>query len=392
MKPTTVQGYVGQPVLINRENDPEFQLPKDGWYHIVPKGEFIHKPTGLMQVIDDQACKNIINRFNAEKTKPHFPGILVDYDHFSQDTDKPSEAAGWIAELDNREDGVWAQIRWSDKGKEAVQGGRYRLVSPVWKRLDCETLDNGRVRPKRLDSVALTNDPNLKGLVPLSNRSGWESDADVDYKLELISLLGLGSDATDEEIKQALDERQHAPKGEPEKAKPKKVAGKRGLRNRSSDMDGEVQTGLSEAEVQEILSNREAEFQQEAETLRNRIEELEAENETLKNAQVDSDLREFNSVITDAEATKEMLLSNRESTIKMLTGLKKQKETAKKAPNAPLHNREEAEQPTLDNSAGEEVAAKIMNRCKEIQSTVRINGKPVNFAQAWQMARKEVAK
>ena len=71
--------------------------------------------------------------------------------------------------LTSNEAGLWAKIRWSDVGEEAVKGGRYRFLSPVWSRSDCEDLGNGRVRPKRLLNAAVTNDPNLKGLRPLSN-------------------------------------------------------------------------------------------------------------------------------------------------------------------------------------------------------------------------------
>ncbi|MCH8512323.1 MAG: hypothetical protein LAT83_11820 [Kiritimatiellae bacterium] len=43
-------------------------------------------------------------------------------------------------------------------------------MSPVWSRSDCVDLGDDRVRPVRLLNAAVTNDPNLKGLVPLSNR------------------------------------------------------------------------------------------------------------------------------------------------------------------------------------------------------------------------------
>lgn len=160
----------GIATLFNRSNDGAFATPKDGWYQIVPKGEFPHNDSGKLQVLDADALKSIVNRFNDEAKSENFPGILVDFDHFSTDPGKPSEAAGWIEQVENRTDGVWGKIRWSDVGLAAVSGGRYRLTSPVWNRKDCETLSGDRIRPMRLDSLALTNDPNMKGSVPLSNR------------------------------------------------------------------------------------------------------------------------------------------------------------------------------------------------------------------------------
>ena len=146
-----------------------FQVPVDGFYQIAPLGEFAHAQAGLVQVVDRDACEAMVNRFQEESKAPNFAGLLVDFDHFSLDGEKRSEAAGWITALENRDGGLFAKIRWSDVGEEAVKGGRYRFLSPVWARSDCTDLGNGRVRPMRLLNAAVTNDPNLKGMQPLSN-------------------------------------------------------------------------------------------------------------------------------------------------------------------------------------------------------------------------------
>ena len=165
-------------LLLNRDG---FQMPADGWYQIAPLGEFAHAQAGVVQVLDREACEAMVNRFRSESQAANFAGLLVDFDHFSLDGEKRSEAAGWITELEcrpaspegsavaNARPGLWARIRWSDVGEEAVKGGRYRFLSPVWARSDCVDLGNGRVRPVRLLNAAVTNDPNLQGMVPLSN-------------------------------------------------------------------------------------------------------------------------------------------------------------------------------------------------------------------------------
>ena len=76
--------------------------------------------------------------FNEEARQPNFPGLLVDFDHSSHDPAQPTTAAGWIGALEHRDDGLYAQIRWSDLGHQALTGGRYRLASPVWNRADCD--------------------------------------------------------------------------------------------------------------------------------------------------------------------------------------------------------------------------------------------------------------
>jgi len=169
-------------LLLNRDG---FQMPADGWYQIAPLGEFAHAQAGVVQVIDREACEAMVNRFRSESQAANFAGLLVDFDHFSLDGEKRSEAAGWITALEARFEGsgvgvqgsgegaekagLWAKIRWSDVGEEAVKGGRYRFLSPVWARSDCVDLGNGRMRPVRLLNAAVTNDPNLKGMRPLSN-------------------------------------------------------------------------------------------------------------------------------------------------------------------------------------------------------------------------------
>ena len=149
----------------------KFNFNEDAWIHVTPLGEFEHSGAGVVQVIDLEALKEIMNDFTTKTSTENFPGLLVDFDHFSMDTDKSSEAAGWITALRADDAGLWAKVRWTKKGKDAVEGGEYRLVSPVFpKPSDCEDLGGGRIRPLSLTSVALTNDPNIKGAKPLTNR------------------------------------------------------------------------------------------------------------------------------------------------------------------------------------------------------------------------------
>jgi len=148
-----------------------FILATDGWVQVTPCGEFPHAGAGVVQVIDREACDRIAADFNGRKSDSNFPGVLVDFDHFSLDTAQSSEAAGWITELESRDTGLWARVRWSDAGLAAVQGGRFRLMSPVFPPpSQCEDLGGGKIRPVVLVSVALTNEPNIKGGKPIANR------------------------------------------------------------------------------------------------------------------------------------------------------------------------------------------------------------------------------
>jgi phage I-like protein len=201
--------------LFNRSADGSFKLPEDGWFHLVPKGVFpIVDPENpkavLKQVVDDQALERMLNRFSEDATVPNFPGLLVDFDHFSYDSDKSSEAAGWVVKLENRSNGLWGQVKWTPKGEQAVKDGAYRFISPVWGKREAEKLTNSNFRPARLESLGLTNQPNLRGMVPLSNRDlavrevpAPESPDNKTMK-QVSAKLGLQPDASEDAVLAAV--------------------------------------------------------------------------------------------------------------------------------------------------------------------------------------------
>jgi hypothetical protein len=162
---------------------------------VVPIGEHEHH-SGTTQVCDRKALKNLKTQFDKDGSD-----LLVDYDHFSEDPDKPSEAAGWITAMEVRPDGLWAKVRWTKGGIDAVGSGRYRNLSPVFL-----AGEGDRVRPRKLKSVALTNNAALKGLIlnRAVSRMGLGVDEQVDYRLELLTLLGLDSGASDAELNHKL--------------------------------------------------------------------------------------------------------------------------------------------------------------------------------------------
>lgn len=151
-----------------------FRLPEDGWYNIAIAGEFPHAESGTVQVLDEDGMRSMAGEIHGCAADAAWPGILVDFDHQSLDTDKPSTAAGWIVDAEYRPTGLWAKIRWTSKGREALEGGTFRFISPVWAVADCEELGDKRLRPRHLMNCAVTNCPNIRGMVPLSNREAGE--------------------------------------------------------------------------------------------------------------------------------------------------------------------------------------------------------------------------
>ena len=177
--------------ILNRVNE-KFVHPADGWYMIEPRGEHPNRRGGVVQIIDDEAGASIANRFNADAAAgklSHGRELLIDHEHFKHDDDKETRAYGWLTALQNRSDGIYGQVRWSDTGRKAVDGGDYRFFSTEYDPADLKVLNDGklrRVRPLRLDGLTLTNDPNNRGGKPITNRSVPAATDDGD---ELSALL-----------------------------------------------------------------------------------------------------------------------------------------------------------------------------------------------------------
>ncbi len=324
-----------------------FQPVPDGWFHIAPHGTFPHS-NGAMQVIDAEACDTMLRTFNEEARQANFPGLLVDFDHFSHDPAQPTTAAGWISGLDHRDDGLYAQIRWSDLGHQALTGGRYRLASPVWNRADCDqwsasVAPDGRevvhLRPRRLDRLALTNDPNLPGLMPLSNRVS---------RADELQPIAVDSHRPPHHFENSVDE--------PSAATHQSTMNLRNEILQQFQLPGTA----TDADISEALRRQTDEL----DALRNRCERL-------QEAQTESDLERFADVITNRDVVRTQLLSNRENTLALLNALRQPE------PPAPLHQ-PHLHRPHLhllspvatepDSSA----ARRVANRARQLQSQLKI--------------------
>ncbi|MBP5787749.1 MAG: hypothetical protein J6Y19_08050, partial [Kiritimatiellae bacterium] len=101
----------------------------------------------VVQRFDEAACNAVVGAFSKE--------LLVDLDHESVEGGS-TRAYAWVTALRRDEDlGLVGTFRFTEAGAEAVNSREYRFVSVAWF-LD----ENGR--PVELDSVALTNRPNIQ--------------------------------------------------------------------------------------------------------------------------------------------------------------------------------------------------------------------------------------
>lgn len=96
------------------------------WVQIFPKGPEIAARDGRAWKLSDPA--RVLEAFAA------YNGMLpIDWEHANDDKAQKFDrrpAAGWIAELAARDDGLWARVQWSDQGAADVAGLSYRYLSP----------------------------------------------------------------------------------------------------------------------------------------------------------------------------------------------------------------------------------------------------------------------
>lgn len=189
------------PKTVAAGDEIEVQLaPLGEWPQTVEDAQ--GKPKKIVQRFDEAASAAVVGNFSKE--------LLVDLDHASVEGGS-TRAYAWVTGLRaDGELGLVGTFRFTEAGAEAVNSREYRFVSVAW---FCD--DEGR--PYELDSVALTNRPNLP-VRPILNRkpipnAGGTPTPPVNLENEperkpnmdkLKELLGLPADAGEEAVAEAV--------------------------------------------------------------------------------------------------------------------------------------------------------------------------------------------
>lgn len=120
---------------------------------------------------DGRLFKNTVPQKIVEHFEQDKKDIVIDIEHASllqADKGQPAPAAGWITALEwQAEEGLFGAVRWTALGGFAVGASEYRYLSPV-------LIVDEEQQVIGIDSVALTNRPNLK-LSSLNNQRKPES-------------------------------------------------------------------------------------------------------------------------------------------------------------------------------------------------------------------------
>ena len=124
--------------------------------------------------------------------------LVVDYEHQTL-TGEQAPAAGWVKELFLDDGQIKARVEWTDRAKAYLENREYRYLSPV---ITVRKADN---KAMGLHSIALTNTPAIEHMEAIVNSLNFEGGQNtMDFMKELAKLLGLGEDATEEQVKEAL--------------------------------------------------------------------------------------------------------------------------------------------------------------------------------------------
>lgn len=134
--------------------------------------------------------------------------MVIDYDHQTVFGAKPgvggrAPAAAWSPKVFATKDGVFAEVDWTEAAATALDKREYRYISPVF----AHDKDG---RPTVVINATLTNTPALDLDAVASAFSTEEGSSPMNYG-PIAKALGLGEDASEEEILRAIANLNSAP-------------------------------------------------------------------------------------------------------------------------------------------------------------------------------------
>lgn len=181
----------------------EIDKAKYGRIQLLPYGKFRAtdgRPTDVEAwYVTDTNGADVVALANNQRNP-----LPIDYEHqilHSQQNGKEAPSAGWMEYLYFNPQGIFADVRWTDKAADYIKNGEYRYISAVFA---YDT--NGYV--SKIFHAALTNNPALDGMdevmvaasVQLLNQQKEKPEMDKKLVEALCALFALKADASEAEI------------------------------------------------------------------------------------------------------------------------------------------------------------------------------------------------
>lgn len=174
------------------------------WIQLFPMGRSLGWDGRGPYILRDKAhAEKVIAASRREKVD-----LLIDRDH--QKDLLPAGtvvlAAGWIKDLEAREDGIWARVEWTETAAQQLNAKELRYISPVFS-VNKDTRMIGRIM-----RASLTNTPNLELTAVASAQTTQTSDQEENYSMDkhllaIATLMAITSPANAEAIVTAAQER-----------------------------------------------------------------------------------------------------------------------------------------------------------------------------------------
>ena len=147
------------------------------WVQLLPAGRFQGRDGRVFSLDNPQAVI-------AETARRG--DLPIDYDHQMDDpAARPASgdvrAAGWVKQVEAREDGIWGLVEWTETARNMIQAREFRFLSPA-----LHHYPDGRVI--RLIGAGLVHRPNL-ALKALSSEQPGAGLAQVAVALGLPRLM-----------------------------------------------------------------------------------------------------------------------------------------------------------------------------------------------------------
>lgn len=169
------------------------------WIKVLPAGKFtLRDGRGTFNTGGLADMQATVERSMAAAGRTE---LMIDYDHQSFFAVNPTVggtavAAGWIKQLEAREDGIYAKVEWTERAREHIAAGEYRYISPLFgvsKKTQMVTL---------LQNAALVNVPAIDFAAIAAS---FHTNDDEDSSMKAIAkLLGLPETATEADITGAI--------------------------------------------------------------------------------------------------------------------------------------------------------------------------------------------
>ncbi len=154
---------------------------------------------------DAPSVRKCVEAFRAEMARTDWPGILVDREHFSLDTDHESDAMAWATDIRVADDGsIWTKWRFTPEGERLWRDKVLVCRSPV---LALDDGPDGIYRPKALKSIGMTNSPHfdLSPLAAARKAAAEETNTQGDHMdKEILAALGLAETASKADVLAAI--------------------------------------------------------------------------------------------------------------------------------------------------------------------------------------------